>query len=480
VVLFLTFASRLPEGGQTVPLHSGPQMSPHRSVTRAWQPLLHGRLRAEALAAVRDIAEALRDPPDWGDGTFDPATRATLRLLLNTGIPGHALLFGYLAQARAKDGARGTALGLLEAAACALPHARLDPWLLKGFTGVAWLNHHLKERSTDRAGDANDAIDAALLRLLRRDPWTRGFDLLYGLVGLGVYALERLPRRNARTMLGLVVRHLGRLAERRPEGLAWLTRPDGIAFTPKGSYSLGMAHGVPGVIALLARALHAGVAVRESRALLLGAVPWLVAQRLAPDRDSVFPPWVYPGRDAGSSRAAWCYGDAGVALALFAAGRAVRRPAWMAEAVELGLRTGRRSPESAGIRDATLCHGAVGLAHLLNRLYQATGDERLAEVAQHWYAEALRYRCPGRGIAGFERYGSLHATISEPGPDGTPPSSSDPGLLTGVTGIALALLAAATPVEPAWDRLLLVDLPLRAVLLLEAPRAIFQGKSCLC
>jgi hypothetical protein len=32
-------------------------------------------------------------------------------------------------------------------------------------------------------------------------------------------------------------------------------------------------------------------------------------------------------------------------------------------------------------------------------------------------------------------------------------------LLTGATGIALALLAAVTAVEPAWDRMLLVDIP---------------------
>jgi hypothetical protein len=31
----------------------------------------------------------------------------------------------------------------------------------------------------------------------------------------------------------------------------------------------------------------------------------------------------------------------------------------------------------------------------------------------------------------------------------------DPSFLGGTTGIALALLAAATPVEPRWDRLLL-------------------------
>jgi hypothetical protein len=34
---------------------------------------------------------------------------------------------------------------------------------------------------------------------------------------------------------------------------------------------------------------------------------------------------------------------------------------------------------------------------------------------------------------------------------------NDPGFLTGSSGVGLALLAAATSVEPLWDRLLLSD-----------------------
>jgi hypothetical protein len=36
-----------------------------------------------------------------------------------------------------------------------------------------------------------------------------------------------------------------------------------------------------------------------------------------------------------------------------------------------------------------------------------------------------------------------------------------PGFLTGANGIALALLGAIAPVEPAWDRLLAIAVPPR-------------------
>jgi hypothetical protein len=38
---------------------------------------------------------------------------------------------------------------------------------------------------------------------------------------------------------------------------------------------------------------------------------------------------------------------------------------------------------------------------------------------------------------------------------------ADPGFLTGAAGIGLALLAATSPVEPAWDRVLLASVPPR-------------------
>ena len=59
-------------------------------------------------------------------------------------------------------------------------------------------------------------------------------------------------------------------------------------------------------------------------------------------------------------------------------------------------------------------------------------------------------RQPGQGIGGY--------TAQLLGDDGAL-TWADPGLLTGAIGIALALLAATTAVEPAWDRMLLVAIP---------------------
>jgi hypothetical protein len=249
-----------------------------------------------------------------------------------------------------------------------------------------------------------------------------------------------------------VIDRLTETAEHRAEGLTWWTNPawlpaETCAKYPRGYDNLGLAHGVPGVIALLGQACAAGVAVARARPLLEGAVRWLLAQQ----EPGGFPALVAPEAAEKPARLAWCYGDPGVAAALLWAARCVAEPAWEREALAIARRAARRPPEDAGVVDAGLCHGAAGLGHLFNRMFQATGEPWLAEAARSWFARALAMRRPGRGIGGSAAW-----QLSD---DGIRTWVADAGLLTGAAGIALALLAAITGVEPAWDRMLLVAIP---------------------
>ncbi|MDP6958925.1 MAG: lanthionine synthetase LanC family protein, partial [Planctomycetota bacterium] len=99
------------------------------------------------------------------------------------------------------------------------------------------------------------------------------------------------------------------------------------------------------------------------------------------------------------------------------------------------------------VKDAGICHGGAGLAHILNRFYQATEEEIFKTTAKYWYEKTVSFQEPGKGIAGFRFL------------DEEKVEHSEPGLLTGSAGIALALLSAAFPVEPLWDRFLLTSIP---------------------
>jgi lantibiotic biosynthesis protein len=429
-------------------------MTQRSAPSETWVPILEGREEARAVAAVTAVAEAIGDAPLPARNSASP---------LAAGEAGVALLFEYLDRVRPGAGYGEIAFQRLERAIDNTASSNLGPSLYSGFTGVSWVSEHLQGRAeadlqtrlTDEE-DPNEDIDTALLSHLRRTPWRYHYDLTTGLAGYGVYALERLPRPSAVACLELVIERLAEISQPRPGGLAWFTplellpEPNRPSF-PWGVENLGVAHGTPGVIAVLAQICSCGVPARQAPSLLAGAVSWLLMQKLPDAHKSVFPYGVGRGVKIRPARTAWCYGDPGIAAALLAAGRSAGEPAWELEALALARAIARRPPEDCGVNDASLCHGAAGLGHLLNRLYQATGEPDILAAARAWFCRALEYWQPGRGVGGF---------LALSPPDGDFDQlvwQEDPSFLSGSTGIALALLAATSGVDPSWDRVLLAS-----------------------
>jgi len=417
--------------------------------SETWRPLLEGDLAASAHAAVLDIAAALREP---GGQSPDPTVAS--------GSAGLAVLYTYLALALEDDEWADVAAAHFDHMVEAVPTAAFQPGLFGGLPGVSWTIEHLRGRlfaPEEDDEDPNAEVDEALLLPLKQR-WPGDYDLIRGLVGIGIYARERLPHPLGRQLLLLVEVELADLARRGDGGLVtWHTAPALLppgqrSLYPEGYHNLGVAHGVPGVIGLLGIAAAEGLLDPEVRPLLDGAVSWLLAQELPPGSPSLFPSFSGEGIAPAPSRLAWCYGDLGIAVALLIAARGVGEPAWERQAIRIALAAAERSPETASIIDAGLCHGAAGAGHLFNRLYQATGEERLATAARFWLARALALRRPGEGVAGFL------AHLPEPGSEALS-WQPDPSFLTGAAGIALALLAAASSLEPSWDRLLMSAVP---------------------
>jgi lantibiotic modifying enzyme len=408
-----------------------------------WRPILDKSHGESALTTVHEIVAALPTP---GTEAVDDASLAG-------GAAGLAILCAYLAQADYDDGEN--AKQFLEQAVQAITAAPAGSSFFKGSTGVAWAIAHLYEQLFDAEDDdPTEEFDEALQEQLNQ--WEGGYDLINGLVGVGVYALERLPRPNARENLETVVTRLHEIAEYGPEGVAWFSGPEVLPdwhreLYPEGYYNLGLAHGIPGIIAFLGEVCTAGIALDRAEPLLAGAVKWLLRQRLPNGGAASFPNWIGRGPQQFVFKLGWCYGDIGVAAALLHAGRCVERPDWEREALDIARRVALREPEKVGFSEAGLCHGAAGRAHIFNRIFQATGEDFFKEAARFWFQRTLELKQPGQGSGG---YPALYLNEKNEKSWG-----DDWGILTGAAGIALALLAAVTNITPAWDQFLLLSIP---------------------
>lgn len=422
-------------------------------MSEPWRPVLDGDLADRTLEAVFAIAEDILRVPgrtsleagDWQERV----SGATLA----SGAAGQALLYSYLALHTGEDRWADLAMDFLDRAGEVASSTRMGESLYSGFPGIAWVGDHLRGRVYEGDPDENREVDETLLSALEHPPWPPDYDLINGLVGLGVYALEGLHRPTAAACLERIVARLGERARQEPEGAAWFSPAETLPGYqreqhPDGLYNLGMSHGAAGIVALLGAACDAGTA--GARPLLDRAMAWLLARRQPANQGFAFSNFHVPGTEPSSSRLAWCYGDPGMGAALLVAARGAGEPAWERTALEVTRAAASRPEELSRIQDSSLCHGTSGLAHLFHRLYIASGDETLANAARFWYERTLGFRIPGLGFGGFRPWSI--------GADGIFDWREDPGFLQGSAGVGLALLSAVSTVEPAWDRVLLLSL----------------------
>ena len=416
-----------------------------------WQPIANADLTRECWSTIADIERSLTESITQRSIDVDPRPDPSM----SGGDAGLALFLSYLHAAGGSERAADVAIEALGMSTAALAHRSLLPTLYSGFFGVGWVITHLTRELFEGDADLAIEVDGALRQLLADITKTSPYELIGGLAGYGTYLVERLPDP---AVADLLVRIVDLLETSRDATGTWFTDPDWLPewqreLMPRGYHNLGVAHGIPGVVGFLASAWREGFHDPRIPRLVQDAVRWILQQKRLDMEGSVFPGHIPPDGEARPTRTAWCYGDLGVAAVLLSAGESFGRADWQEEALAIARIAARRPYEETKTVDVGLCHGATGIAHLFNRIHQATGDAEMRDAALTWYRHALDMRRPGVGVAGFQSW------IVEPPGGGQ--WRDDQGFLTGAAGIGLALLAAVSDVEPAWDRVLLVAVPPR-------------------
>ena len=404
-------------------------------VSTGWQPILAGKSRALAWNVIARISTELErcDPSDWSAVEISEL----------------ALLSAYLWLADGRSDWCRRSISYLNLAITKEIDC-VPSGLHGGACGVAWIIEHLSWVLAEVVRPGRDAecddplseFDDFILSKLRRN-LVKAYDLIEGLAGIGVYFLERLPRQAACEGLGHVLLALQRRVHSTPDGFTFHSSPDLLPNTqrwrcPTGYYNLGVAHGISGVIYFLAELEARNVGQAEARCLMNGLVKWLVCQRRPRHAVSWFPNWIVPGNATKDSRLSWCYGDIGIAAVLILVARRTAREDWELVAKATLDHALQRSCER--VVQSELCHGALGIAHICNRVYQISHCSRYKEAAIKYYERALIMLSSSvtSGVSDATRLRGL-------------------SFLEGDIGVALALLSAVTRVEPHWDRRLILS-----------------------
>jgi lantibiotic biosynthesis protein len=368
------------------------------------------------------------------------------------GDAGIALLAHYAATCTADQSWTQVAHRLIRGAVLDVQQSgATQPGLLDGLAGLGFV--------VDLAADGGDryqrllaSIDNTLATFVASQSdspsGTRDVDPITGLPGVGLYFSQRAERHG---QLATLTRLTELLLGERPEDAPaqWFTPVSDIPTDalrdqfPRGYLNCGMAHGIPGILAALARAWRCGVRAPGLQNAITNTATWLLAHRVDDGYGMNWPVGISPDRPTAQhapTRTAWCYGSPGVACALWASAVALGRDDWRQAAGTAMHDALQRPADLQQIDSPGLCHGVAGLLQIALRFYHATADDRFAEHIRSLTADLL------------DRYDP--ATPYGYRVDERDDDANNPGFLEGSAGIAAVLMAASSSHAPVWDRVL--------------------------
>lgn len=330
------------------------------------------------------------------------------------------------------------------------------PYLMSsGVAGIAYVFQHLRNIGfLDTDDDLNlKEVDDFVAEASLNDYLQGNWDPLHGLTGLGVYFLERHKEADQTEQLSKIVDYLDQMRRPAGEHKLWVSAAYTIDdYNSPECYNFGMAHGMPGVLSLLAQIHQLGIQQEKISEIINDVMGYLLKGRLPDDLPSAFPSRIVTNSDDEGerdthARLGWCYGDFGMINTLLHAGRALNKPEWIAEAEQLTHKTTLRDRVSASCSDAEFCHGAVGIVHQYLRIYQRTGNEAFKEAALRWLDITLaEFYKPDSGLGGYAMSSYDSATK-------TSILKESPAFLDGSMGVALVYLWLITGTDPGWDNI---------------------------
>lgn len=157
-------------------------------------------------------------------------------------------------------------------------------------------------------------------------------------------------------------------------------------------YNISLSHGISSVIVYLSLIYDKHLCQGKVERLLTYAVNYVLSQEL--DRDKYgccFPSQSLENKDKlYSSRLAWCYGDLGIAVALWQAGKVTGNESWKQKAIDVFIYSSQRKKnENTKVNEACICHGSSGVAMMFLYMYKETKNEIFRSASDYWINKTI-------------------------------------------------------------------------------------------
>jgi len=325
--------------------------------------------------------------------------------------------------------------------------------LSHGTSGVMWLLYYLK--SKEFIDDEFESVFLGYDKLLLKkvDDYMGDIDPMHGLLSIANY----LFLRNTDMAIDCLKKILDRVENEKiifnETMVYWEVKSNDLISGTITHINFGYAHGVLAILYFLSKYIKAGLNLDQAIPLFEQGINYFLSVQ---DEYNYmqFPNRIQEGNAKNTTRVAYCYGDLGLACGLTAIANNLSRPDLLAKARSLANNTASFSiKEIEKVDDVGLCHGAAGNGYMFLKLFNIHHDEILrdASVEQFKRLLALRNKNREEGVMGFS---SIDYDYSKK----EYYKKTDPGFITGTSGIGLAILGLLNDLEETdWDTILLLQ-----------------------
>jgi hypothetical protein len=263
------------------------------------------------------------------------------------------------------------------------------------------------------------------------------YSLTHGLVGIALYLFRRKDSIPLQYLLEEIIQLLTRLAlpfefhKKMVEG--WFVNENHSEST--GYYNLGLANGVAGVLAFFSQCVKRGYGSTSILSSIKHISQWLIRESKEKERGVLWPIvmpiesgvedfQLYPSQT-------WAYGAPGIARALWLASQTLNCQTTAEFSMNCFCKAAQQNRDFWGLPTPTINQGLAGYLMIVQQMAQNTEKDTLKNFSETIKQTVLKYYDINHPF-GFKHYYFTQNQMS---------LLDSPGLLNGVVGILLSLLA---------------------------------------